>query len=80
MPRKNPEYSNFQAIISVDGMERTLTFKASGITGGLQVTIKSLSDGKMVEVANVSCEAKINGVNVTKISTPTNPKVFKITT
>lgn len=80
MPKKKPEYSNFQAIISIDGKERSLTFKSSGITGGLQVTINSLSDGKMIPVIIVNCEAKIDGTNITTVSTPNNPKVFKTTT
>jgi hypothetical protein len=80
MSKKKPDYSNFQAIISVDGQERVLTFRAKGITGGLQVTIQSLAGDKMIPVVTVNCEAKINGTNITRVLAKDNLKVFVVET
>lgn len=76
MSKKKLDYSNFQAIISVDGQARPLTFRANGITGGLQVIINSLSDGKMIPIITVKCEAKIDGTNITTVEATNKLKVF----
>ncbi len=80
MTKKKLDYSNFEAIISVDGQERKLTFKSKGIIGGLQVTINSLAGDKMIPVITVECESKIDGRNITRVLSKDNPKVFIIET